>query len=192
MIPILPAGVTEDAPAVIANVCWRRGLISEPGEKIDKKDEENVRLKTMIDSVLQVKYETMHTSIEDESDFYHMIYDIVEQLNEEKGSMQFKTPSIKSLKDAINTVIEKRSSKKKGFPLTKEEVKEVITRVVSIDRLRIGQASRDIFLNIFGIPMVGLVIKRIIPGPFASISDEFFIPAITSATVVALTKTNKL
>ncbi|KAG0481225.1 hypothetical protein HPP92_012083 [Vanilla planifolia] len=137
MITILPAGVTEDAPAVIANVCWRRGLMSgEPGEKIDKKDEENVRLKTMIDSVLQVKYETMHTSIEDESDFYHMIYDIVEQLNEEKGSLQFKTPSIKSLKDAINTVIEKRSSKKKGFPLTKEEVKEVITRVVSIDRLR--------------------------------------------------------
>ncbi|KAI0531278.1 hypothetical protein KFK09_000831 [Dendrobium nobile] len=126
-------------------------------------------------------------------DFCHVIYEIVELLSEKKGAMQFKLPTKKNLKKEVDAVLDKRGAfANKSFPLDNQELKQVIQNVIKIEYFQIGKGAKDIFLYIFGVPVVGLLAKRIIPGPTASIPDEIFIPAVTSGTIILLAKTNRI
>ncbi|KAI0531283.1 hypothetical protein KFK09_000836 [Dendrobium nobile] len=90
-------------------------------------------------------------------------------------------------------VLDKRGAfANKSFPLDNQELKQVIQNVIKIEYFQIGKGAKDIFLYIFGVPVVGLLAKRIIPGPTASIPDEIFIPAVTSGTIILLAKTNRI
>ncbi|PKA62880.1 hypothetical protein AXF42_Ash018874 [Apostasia shenzhenica] len=164
------------------------------GEQVELQDEENVELKKLIQGYLDDNFTNIEGTIKNLDDFYHVIYEIVEQLSVRRGAVQFRIPTIDMLKKEVDAVLEKRVGllSSKNFPLTKKEVKEVIQRVVSIERLHIGRGARDLFLYIFGIPVVGLLAKRIIPGPTSSIPDELLIPIVTSGTVIVLAKTNRI
>lgn len=77
-------------------------------------------------------------------------------------------------------------------PLNKKEFEKIIEKVIKFDSFYVGQGAKDLFLYIFGVPIVALFAKRIVPGPIRTISDDLFIPAVTSGTVYYLAKTNKL
>jgi len=76
--------------------------------------------------------------------------------------------------------------------LTKEKFNQIISKVVSPDSFYVGQGARDVFLYIFGVPVLALLAKRVIPGPTQSISDDIVIPMATTGTVVYLARTNRL
>lgn len=77
-------------------------------------------------------------------------------------------------------------------PLNKKEFEKIIEKVIKFDSFYVGQGAKDLFLYIFGVPIVALFAKRIVPGPTRAMSDDVFIPAVTSGTVYYLAKTNKL
>lgn len=79
----------------------------------------------------------------------------------------------------------------KGGELTKEECREIIGKMITLERFSVGQGAIDILLYLFGIPICALMAKRIIPG-MKSISDDVVIPIATSGSVIFLAKTNKL
>ncbi|XP_078178909.1 uncharacterized protein LOC144573095 [Carex rostrata] len=117
-------------------------------------------------------------------DLYHAIFNIIQKLREKNGALQFKLPS----KEELNDEFKERS---KGGKLTKQQCKEIIGKMITIERFSVGQGAIDILLYLFGIPICALMAKRIIPG-MKSISDDVVIPAATSASVIFLAKTNKL
>ncbi|KAK8929025.1 hypothetical protein KSP39_PZI017552 [Platanthera zijinensis] len=169
---------------------WKK---PKPGDQIASQQKEDVEIKTLIQNHLEANFSRMESSIQNIDDFYHSIYEIVEMLSAKKEAMQFKLPTTASINKVVNEVLEKRGRiASKNFPLTKEEVKEVITKLIKIENFHIGKSSKDIFLFIFAIPAIGLIAKRIIPGPTASIPDELFIPLATSGTIVALAKANRI
>ncbi|XP_028551741.1 uncharacterized protein LOC110109722 [Dendrobium catenatum] len=113
------------------------------------------------------------------SNIYHSLYRIIRTYNSTSSSLQ--------------AVLDKRGAfANKSFPLNNQELKQVIQNVIKIEYFQIGKGAKDIFLYIFGVPVVGLLAKRIIPGPTASIPDEIFIPAVTSGTIILLAKTNRI
>ncbi|PKA53714.1 hypothetical protein AXF42_Ash009210 [Apostasia shenzhenica] len=162
------------------------------GSTLSKQQKEELEISQLIEAYLNDNYKNLDMSIEVLSDFYHTIYIILEELSAKKGAMQFRMPSLERIRKEVDEVLKSRKTSNKDFPLTKEEVKEVIRRVISIENFEMGKASRDILLYLFGVPVVGLIAKRIIPGPTASIPDELFIPFVTSGTVIVLAKTHKL
>lgn len=74
-------------------------------------------------------------------------------------------------------------------PLTKEEFQRILQDVI-MDSGVTGMGIKDIFLFIFGIPIVTTFIKqRAAPNV---IPNDVFIPAVTSASVFLLSKLNKI
>ncbi|ONK67815.1 uncharacterized protein A4U43_C05F4070 [Asparagus officinalis] len=118
---------------------------------------------------------------------YHVLFEIVAMLNEESGPVQFELPSIETLETAYKEV-----TGGKGSKLTKDEFRRIIEKVVRPDCFHVGQGAKDLFLYIFGVPVLALLAKRVIPGPTRAVSDDVFIPLTTTATVVYLAKTNRL
>ncbi|KAK1292500.1 hypothetical protein QJS10_CPB17g01843 [Acorus calamus] len=76
--------------------------------------------------------------------------------------------------------------------LTKEEFAKIMKEVMKLQNISAGQGAKDTLLYIFGIPIVALIAKRQLPLPTRAISDDVFIPAVTSATVVCLAMANKI
>ncbi|KAH0470972.1 hypothetical protein IEQ34_000695 [Dendrobium chrysotoxum] len=163
----------------------------KPGQE-DLLQKEQLDIKKLIQDVLDQEFTNLASTIKTVDDFYHVIYEIVELLNEKKGAMQFKLPTIKSLQEEVAAVQKKRGAYAvQSDYLNHQELKEVILNVINIEDFQIGRA-KDIFLFIYGVPVVGLLAKRIIPGPTAYIPDEIFIPAMTSGTIILLAKTNRI
>ncbi|XP_020585982.1 uncharacterized protein LOC110028467 [Phalaenopsis equestris] len=165
----------------------------KPGDKDDLLLKEQLEIKKLIHEELDEKFASIESTIKSLDDFYQVIYEFVEILSEKKGAMQYKLPAKESLRKEVTAVLDNRGVlANKNLPLTKEEVKKVIQNVIKIENFQIGQGAKDIFLYIFGVPVVSLLAKRIIPGPTASIPDELFIPAVTSGTIIFLAKTNRI
>ncbi|KAJ0977982.1 hypothetical protein J5N97_013456 [Dioscorea zingiberensis] len=101
--------------------------------------------------------------------------------------MQYQIPDKKKLNDAFNE-IHKQSDRE----LTKEEFANIIGKVITAESLFFGAAAKGTVLKIFGVPILATLAKRMLPGPTAFISEDVFIPAVTSGTVYILAKTNKL
>lgn len=73
--------------------------------------------------------------------------------------------------------------------LTKEKFQEILQEVI-VDTGFTGIGAKDTLFYIFGVPVAALMIKqRVMP---RVISNDIFIPGITSATVFILAKLNKI
>lgn len=73
--------------------------------------------------------------------------------------------------------------------LSKEEFQRILQDII-LDSGVTGMGIKDIFLFIFGIPIVTTFIKqRAAPN---AIPNDVFIPAVTSASVFLLAKLNKI
>jgi len=77
----------------------------------------------------------------------------------------------------------------KGTKLTEDEFRKILRELIHESEV-IGYGAKDTLFYLFGVPVTALFIKqRIKP---QAISDEIFIPAVTSATVLVLAKFNKV
>ncbi|XP_076958199.1 uncharacterized protein LOC143633860 [Bidens hawaiensis] len=116
--------------------------------------------------------------------FYHAVSEIVEEMNTMLGSTQFHVPKASTLEQAYH-----KHHKGKEKSLTKEEFQRILQDVI-LDSGVTGMGIKDIFLFIFGIPIVTTFIKqRAAPN---AIPNDVFIPAVTSASVFLLAKLNKI
>lgn len=77
----------------------------------------------------------------------------------------------------------KGKGKGKGKSLTQEEFQKIL-EVVILDTGVSGMGAKDMFLYLFGVPLIALFLKQIPNG--------VFIPGVTSATVFLLAKLNKM
>ncbi|KAJ8534304.1 hypothetical protein K7X08_007628 [Anisodus acutangulus] len=118
------------------------------------------------------------------ADFYHAICQTVEEINRRQGSTQFKIPST----TAIMRVY-KKYHRVEGTKLTQEEFRKIL-RVLIRETGVTGFGAKDTLYYLFGVPATALFIKNIIKSK--SISDDLFIPGVTSATVLVLSKFNKV
>ncbi|KAF3336860.1 hypothetical protein FCM35_KLT19446 [Carex littledalei] len=139
-------------------------------------------IKPIIDKVYEAELKDKEVEYDD---LYHAIFNIIQELREINGAMQFELPSKDELIEAF-----KACHRSKG-QLTKEECREIIGKMITLDGFSVGQGAIDILLYLFGIPICALIAKRIIPG-MKSISDDVVIPVATSGSVIFLAKTNKL
>ncbi|KAF8396267.1 hypothetical protein HHK36_017882 [Tetracentron sinense] len=117
------------------------------------------------------------------TDFYRAVCQTVEEINKRLGYTQLRVPSTETLKKAFED-----HHQNKGKSLTKEEFGKIIQDIVLFTGFG-GTGAKDILLYIFGVPMAALFIKqRMMP----TISNDVFIPGVTSATVFVLAKLNKI
>ncbi|XP_009611699.1 uncharacterized protein [Nicotiana tomentosiformis] len=109
----------------------------------------------------------------------------VEDINGKLGSTQFRVPKIEELQRLYDKYHIHKGSKS----LTKEEYENMLKEII-LDTEVTGSGAKDILLYLFGVPVTALFIKQsIIP---RAISNEIFIPGITSATVFLLAKLHKI
>ncbi|MED6193189.1 hypothetical protein PIB30_016687 [Stylosanthes scabra] len=123
-------------------------------------------------------------------DFYRIVCDIVEKINENLKNTQFKLPP----KDHLEKAFDKHhGGEKRKEKLRKEDfheiLKEVMMRGSSIE-LFTGIGAKEALMYIFGVPLATLFLKRTaMPN---AVRDEFFIPGVTSITVLLLAALNKI
>ncbi|KAG9156248.1 hypothetical protein Leryth_009130 [Lithospermum erythrorhizon] len=118
------------------------------------------------------------------AEFYHAVCLTVEEINKTIGSTQFRVPKTETLEHAY-----KKHHQGKGKSLSKDGFQKILQEVI-MDSGVTGIGAKDLLIYIFGVPITTLFIKqRIIP---KAIPNEYFIPAITSATVFVLAKLKKL
>ncbi|XP_024974272.1 uncharacterized protein LOC112512508 [Cynara cardunculus var. scolymus] len=118
------------------------------------------------------------------AEFYHAVCETVEEMNKLIGCTQFRVPKTSTLEQAYHN-----HHKGKEKSLSKEEFKRILQDII-LDSGVTGQGIKDIFLFIFGIPVVTTFIKqRAAPN---AVPNDIFIPAVTSASVFLLAKLNKL
>ncbi|XP_061367565.1 uncharacterized protein LOC133310618 [Gastrolobium bilobum] len=119
----------------------------------------------------------------DFSKFYRGVCEIVEELNQRLGNTQFKLPKTENVEEAYR---EHHQGKGK---LTKQEFQEIMKEMVKKSGLT-GMGAKDALLYIFGVPVTALFVKqKVMP---QAIPNEFFIPGITSLTVLILAALNKI
>ncbi|KAL1351159.1 hypothetical protein HN51_015111 [Arachis hypogaea] len=123
-------------------------------------------------------------------EFYRIICDIVEKINENLKNTQFKLPPVNDLKDAFD---KHHGGEKRKEKLEKEDfheiLKEVMTKGSSIELLT-GIGAKEALMYIFGVPLATLFLKRTaMPN---ALPDDFFIPGVTSLTVLILAALNKI
>ncbi|XP_058749156.1 uncharacterized protein LOC131622140 [Vicia villosa] len=117
-------------------------------------------------------------------DFYRGVCEIVEELNKKLGYTQFKLPKTDELEKAYN-----EHHNEKDKVLTKEEFQDIMKEMVKKSGFT-GVGAKEALLYIFGVPVTALFIKqRVMP---QAIPNEFFIPGITSVTVLILAALNKI
>ncbi|KAK1277812.1 hypothetical protein QJS04_geneDACA016554 [Acorus gramineus] len=149
-------------------------------------------LESLIKEAIEKRYQKFddETTSWSKAEFYHAVYDIVEGINKEKGgAIQISTPKTAKLEKAYRDIHRHRDGKEK---LTKGQFEEILKEVIDLQSIALGQGARDTLLYIFGIPIVALIAKRQLPLSTRAISDDVFIPAVTTATVVYLAKANKI
>ncbi|XP_026416801.1 uncharacterized protein LOC113312254 [Papaver somniferum] len=117
------------------------------------------------------------------TDVYRAVCKTVGDLNKELGSTQFCAPNAVALRHAFDKH-HKGSSK-----LTPEEFSKMVKDLVFDTGFK-GSGAKDIILYMYGVPITMLFIKNTIMP--TAIPNDMFIPAVTSATVYALAKFNKI
>ncbi|GJV10199.1 hypothetical protein Tco_1351740 [Tanacetum coccineum] len=106
------------------------------------------------------------------------------EMNKMLGCTQFHVPKSSTLEHAYN-----KHHIGKEDSLSKEEFQKILQDII-MDSGVTGMGIKDIFLFIFGIPIVTTFIKqRAAPN---AIPNDVFIPAVTSASVLLLAKLNKI
>ncbi|OIS97669.1 PREDICTED: uncharacterized protein LOC109233850 [Nicotiana attenuata] len=150
--------------------------ISKIGQSFQGRDEK------IDDEIVEICYDKYFRWTS--ADFYHAICQTVEEINRRQGSTQIKIPSTTTLLQVYE-----KYHKGKGTKLTKDEFRKIVRELIHEAGVT-GYGAKDTLFYLFGIPVTALFIKqRIKP---QAISDEIFIPAVTSATVLVLAKFNKV
>ncbi|KAB1222195.1 hypothetical protein CJ030_MR2G023458 [Morella rubra] len=120
----------------------------------------------------------------DLDEFYRAVCETVEEINKKLGNTQFRVPKDTTLHQAYKKHLEGKTKS-----LTKEKFQEILQEVI-VDTGFTGIGAKDTLFYIFGVPVAALMIKqRVMP---RVISNDIFIPGITSATVFILAKLNKI
>lgn len=79
--------------------------------------------------------------------------------------------------------------KVKNKSLTKDEFAKILQQVIKETGFS-GVGAKDTLIYIFGVPITALLIKQaVMPN---AVRNDYFIPGITSATVLVLAKLNKI
>ncbi|PON63088.1 Transmembrane protein [Parasponia andersonii] len=153
-----------------------------PGE--EKKIKE---IESIAEDVYKVHFGTLTADKLKYSVFYRAICETVEKINVRFGNTQFRIPSAKEVEDIYN----KRHNSKKNQPVTHEEFKQILKEIMEKSPGFTGfGGAKDTLIYVFGVPVTTWFIKQqLIP---RSISDDYFIPGVTSATVLLLANLNKL
>ena len=74
--------------------------------------------------------------------------------------------------------------------MTRKKFQAILREILITDAGFTGLGAKDILIYIFGVPLTALLIKqRLFP---RVVPNELFIPGVTSATVFALAKLNKI
>ncbi|KAJ9543993.1 hypothetical protein OSB04_023700 [Centaurea solstitialis] len=150
-------------------------------ERIGK--EENKDLTPLIGKCYD-KYFVDPSKIWSSAEFYHAICETVEEMNKMLGCTQFRVPKTSTLEVAYHNHHPGREKS-----LSKEEFQKILQDII-LDSGVTGKGIKDIFLFIFGIPIVTTFIKqRAAPN---AVPNDIFIPAVTSGSVFLLAKLNKL
>ncbi|KAK9123174.1 hypothetical protein Sjap_012776 [Stephania japonica] len=112
-------------------------------------------------------------------EFYHAVCQIVQEINASAGGVQLRVPSYESIKKELPTTDPSSPT------IDQRKIENVIVKVFPSAGV-IGKATiSKIMLSIFGVPAAALFIKGKFY-PKVGIKDEYLIPAVTSATVLAL------
>ncbi|EOA28847.1 hypothetical protein CARUB_v10025091mg, partial [Capsella rubella] len=108
-----------------------------------------------------------------------------EEINRRLGGTQIKVPSVDQLQDAY-----KIHNLGEGKKLSKDEFQKLLQEVLIGAGFTGVGGIKEFLLFIFGVPVLAVFLKnRIAP---TSITNDVFIPAVTSATVFLLAKLNKI
>uniref|UniRef100_A0A452Z0I4 Uncharacterized protein n=1 Tax=Aegilops tauschii subsp. strangulata TaxID=200361 RepID=A0A452Z0I4_AEGTS len=169
----------------------RQGKAREAGRATQKADKDGKAVanhnnaKEQLIEFMDKNYDKVEpTKTFDE--FYHAIFELIEQFCEEQGQLQYRMPS----KDKLAEVY-KALRKPDGVNLTKGQFHTITENLVTVHSFSFGKAAFDVLVVLFGAPMCALLVKRVVPG-LKSFSDDVVIPVATSGAVVYLAKTNKL
>ncbi|KAI3986292.1 hypothetical protein MKX01_028573 [Papaver californicum] len=117
------------------------------------------------------------------ADFYLAVCQTVGALNKELSSTQFCAPNAEALRQAFN------QHHKGSNKLTAEEFSKMVKDLIFDTGFK-GYGAKDIILYMYGVPITMLFIKNTIMP--TTIPNDMFIPAVTSATVYALARFNKI
>ncbi|XP_057947831.1 uncharacterized protein LOC131143498 [Malania oleifera] len=117
------------------------------------------------------------------ADFYQVVCETVQEINEKFGNTQFRIPESESLKKAYE-------AHHTGMgELTREESQNIIRDLIRGTGFT-GSGAKDVLLYIFGVPAVTLFVKQLVVP--RAIPNAIFIPGVTSGTVFLLAKLHKL
>ncbi|MCD7454934.1 hypothetical protein HAX54_026530 [Datura stramonium] len=150
--------------------------ISKIGQSFQGRDEK------VDDEIIELCYDKYFRRTT--ADFYHSICQTVEEINIRQGCTQFKIPSTTAM-----IRVYKKYQRVEGTKITKDQFRKILQDLIRETGIT-GFGAKDTLFYLFGVPVTALFIKnRIKPN---SISDDIFIPAVTSATVLVLSKFNKI
>ncbi|XP_010508747.1 PREDICTED: uncharacterized protein LOC104785268 [Camelina sativa] len=149
--------------------------------EVDVKD-----LEAMAENCYRKRFEEQNDDQEwSFGDFYRIVAEAVEEINRRLGGTQLKVPSVDKLQEAYE-----RHNLGEGKKLSKDEFQKLLQEVLIGAGFTGVGGVKEFLLFIFGVPALAVFIKnRIAP---TSLSNDIFIPAVTSATVFLLAKLNKI
>ncbi|KAL3623728.1 hypothetical protein CASFOL_032544 [Castilleja foliolosa] len=118
------------------------------------------------------------------ADFHHAVCQTIEEINKTIGSTQLRVPKASTLENTYQ-----KYHQGKGKALTKEEFEKILKEVI-LDTGVTNTGAKDMLFYLFGVPATALFFKqRLVPN---LITNDVFVPVVTSATVFLLAKLNKI
>ncbi|XP_072984620.1 uncharacterized protein [Typha latifolia] len=162
--------------------------MNRPKEGEGKTSNNPNYLKTLTE-IIEKNYATKIEVVKNFEDFYHAVYEIIQELRDRSGAIQLQLRS----SDEIKMVYKKHRPKvgEPHEPMSKAECEKIIKELIKMDDVHIGKKAVDILALIYGAPICAFLAKKIIPGA-NSFSDDVVVPAATAGAVLFLAKTNKL
>lgn len=123
-------------------------------------------------------------ALEYKANFYRAVCEVVGELNQKFGNTQFKLPSKENLEKVFKT---KHDPAK---PVSKEDFQKMLQGILERESVFAGFGATDALIYIFTVPAAAVFAKqRYFP---RAIPNDVLIPGVTSATVFALAKLNKI
>ncbi|KAK9169911.1 hypothetical protein Syun_002051 [Stephania yunnanensis] len=111
--------------------------------------------------------------------FYHAVCQIVQEINASAGGVQLRVPSYESISTELSGMGPSLQT------IDQRKIENAIMKVFPSTGVIGKTTMTKIMLSIFGVPAAALFIKgRFYPK--VGIKDEYLIPVVTSATVLAL------
>ncbi|KAM7257149.1 hypothetical protein ACFE04_012890 [Oxalis oulophora] len=158
-----------------------KNLLPEADNVLTKKD-----IEKFFDDFNMFLSGTSEQNKDEEAAFRKAVYLILEKMNEDLGSTRFRVPDRTTLHRIFNKHKVVDGDKVK---VSEKQFVEMLRDVINESRVT-GTGGLDTFMYIFGVPITAWFVKqRVAPN---SISNDVFIPGVTSATIALLALFRKL